>query len=268
MFLDYALGRGFDYLNHPTFFPEWSDVFINIGRAGNLLKPWPFIFRLMDSLPDSIAKILNPGLAATVQQNNESRKLIEAIKKGKDKDYINSRSHPSIFHELLNSDLPPEEKRVERLQGDGQAVIGAGTETTATILATGIVRILSNPEVESKLRKELKAVMPDPTVLASLSILEKLPYLSAVIKEALRVGYGICGRCGRVADEPIQFENHIIPPGTSITMSAALMHMDESVFPDPERFDPERWTDAKESSRLYRYLVSFSKGPRMCIGIK
>lgn len=223
----------------------------------------------MDSMPEALAKKVGPGIAATVGQNRESRNLIEAIKQGKDSELIKSRSHPSIFDELLNSDLPPEEKRLQRLQGDGQTIIGAGTETTAMILATGTIRVLSNPEIEAKLRKELREVMPDPNVLASVSVLEKLPYLSAVIRESLRLGHGIYGRLQRIADEPILFnDEYTIPPGTPVGMSAAFMHVDESVFPDPYKFDPERWMDPKESARLYRYLVAFTKGPRICLGIK
>jgi cytochrome P450 len=46
------------------------------------------------------------------------------------------------------------------------------------------------------------------------------------------------------------------------------MHHDESIFPDSYRFNPERWTDPAERKRLEKYMVAFSKGSRMCIGMQ
>jgi cytochrome P450 len=55
---------------------------------------------------------------------------------------------------------------------------------------------------------------------------------------------------------------------TPISMSCLLMHHDESIFPDSYRFNPERWTDPAERKRLEKYMVAFSKGSRMCIGMQ
>jgi cytochrome P450 len=49
-------------------------------------------------------------------------------------------------------------------------------------------------------------------------------------------------------------------------MSSWPMHRDPSAFPDPDRFDPERWLDGKQSQFREKFLVPFSKGNRMCIG--
>ncbi|KAF2834919.1 cytochrome P450 [Patellaria atrata CBS 101060] len=264
---DYATGHSFDYLNHPNFFPEWSDVFLNISKAGLLLKPWPFLFKLLDNIPEWLAKRMDSGMSAVVISKRESKEIIQGIKEGKEAGTFKSGSHPSIFEELLDSDLPPEEKSVERLQGDGQAIIGAGTETTASTMASGIVRILSNPDILAKLKEELEDAIPNPNEMPSLSALQKLPYLTAVIKESLRLGFGVVGRCQRISDLPLQYKQWTIPPDTPIGMSAGLIHVDPSVWDNPKKFNPERWTDPSEAARLTKYLVSFSKGPRMCIGI-
>ena len=57
-------------------------------------------------------------------------------------------------------------------------------------------------------------------------------------------------------------------PQTPISMSSMLMHHNTTIFPDPLRFDPERWMGLKKRQRLERYLVNFSKGTRGCVGIK
>ena len=58
-----------------------------------------------------------------------------------------------------------------------------------------------------------------------------------------------------------------IPAGTPVGMSALLVHHHHSIFPSPEKFDPERWLHSS-GARLDKYLLSFSKGSRQCLGIK
>lgn len=83
----------------------------------------------------------------------------------------------TIFHTLLESDLPPEEKLQSRLWQEGQVVIGAGADTTANALTITHFHILDNPEVEKKLRSELSAALPDKNEPVQLKAVEQLPYL-------------------------------------------------------------------------------------------
>jgi cytochrome P450 len=99
--------------------------------------------------------------------------------------------------------------------------------------------------------------------------LEKLTYLTAVILEGLRLGYGTSTRLQRVApDRVIKYEDWEIPPGTPVSMTSVLMHHNEDKFPNSHNFDPERWMDPKERQRLDKYMVAFTKGTRQCLGIK
>lgn len=93
----------------------------------------------------------------------------------------------------------------------------------------------------------------------------------AVVQEAIRLSYGVASRLQRVSPEnPLQFRDSSngkewsIPPNTPVGMTSALIHQDESIFPNATSFVPERWV---ENPRLDRYLVSFSKGSRQCLGI-
>ncbi|KAI4159529.1 MAG: hypothetical protein LQ342_006530 [Letrouitia transgressa] len=95
--------------------------------------------------------------------------------------------------------------------------------------------------------------------------LEKLPYLTGVIQEGLRLVYGVATRLQRVApNEALQYKDWVIPPGTSTGMTAVLVHNNPEIFPDPRTFNPDRWV---ENPRLDKYLLSFSKGSRICVGI-
>jgi len=79
---------------------------------------------------------------------------------------------PTIFHELLNSDLPPREKSLEQ---EGQVIVGAGADTTANALSVITFHLLDNPDKVKNLKSELKTVMPDPYSPAKLRELEQLP---------------------------------------------------------------------------------------------
>jgi cytochrome P450 len=83
----------------------------------------------------------------------------------------------TIIHELLDSDLPPEEKLHARIWQEAQVVIGAGADTTANTLNTTHFHILDNPDVLKRLRQELEVAMPDKFAPAKLTVVEKLPYL-------------------------------------------------------------------------------------------
>jgi len=114
--------------------------------------------------------------------------------------------------------------------------------------------------------------MPTPTVPTPLVHLENLPYLTAVISEGLRISYGVSHRLQRSApDRAIQFQDYTIPPGTPVSMTSVLIHDNPHIFPDPHTFTPERWLDAKpgagDQQRLDKYLVTFSKGTRGCLGL-
>jgi len=99
--------------------------------------------------------------------------------------------------------------------------------------------------------------------------LANLPYLTGVIKEGLRLGCGVSSRLQRIPHEPLLFPDStkhrdwIIPAGTPVSMTSMLVHHDESIFPNSEKFQPERWEDP----RLEQYLVAFSKGSRQCLGM-
>lgn len=129
--------------------------------------------------------------------------------------------------------------------------------------------LLNNPAKLQRLRDELKLLTPEDLTLQSK--LEQLPYLVAVIHEGLRMHGGIVGRSQRVAEEPLEFREWIIPAGTPMAMSSVFMHYDEEIFPGSHSFIPERWLEntsegPKLNQSLKKYLVAFGHGTRSCLG--
>jgi cytochrome P450 len=143
-------------------------------------------------------------------------------------------------------------------------------------LSVTTVYLLTQPETLARLTKELQDA--DALNLPWFA-LEKLPYLNAVVTEALRLSYGVSARLPRIAtNENLLYRGefqgreveYAIPPGTPMGMSNAINHHNEEVFPDSHKFRPERWLDIEESEkhRMENSLTSFSRGSRQCLGMK
>jgi hypothetical protein len=99
------------------------------------------------------------------------------------------QSNHTIFHSILRNDkLPAEEKTRLRISAEANIFTGAGTDTTARPLAIGTYYALSQPAVRARLLEELRTVMPTPdSSIASWDVLARLPYLTAIITESLRL---------------------------------------------------------------------------------
>lgn len=181
----------------------------------------------------------------------------------------NSLERETVFAVLKSSSLPNREKSEIRFRNVAGQLITAGSDTSTNTLHGIIWYVLSDKKILDRLRAEIATVQPDPRRPASLRQLEQLPYLTACIAEGLRLGNGVAQASPRVApDRSIWYRNWEIPVGTPVGMTSPDIHYDKAIFPEPEKFDPERWMDRERKAKLDRFLVPFSKGTRMCLGIK
>ncbi len=136
----------------------------------------------------------------------------------------------------------------------------AGHETTATALSWALYRIALHEDVRRRLLAEIDEAFPDGAVDPD-RILE-LDYLTAVAKEALRIHPVIPG-VGRVLKKARTVAGWDLPAESVVGCSILLAHFDPAVWPEPRRFDPERFLGQRISP--YRYFP-FGGGIRRCIG--
>lgn len=143
--------------------------------------------------------------------------------------------------------------------------MGAAVETTSNTLNVALFHLCQNPDKFSILKRELEEAMPDENCLAPWAKLETLPYLTAVIRESLRLAYGTSSRFIRVAPlQTLHYKQYSPPPGTPASMSAMLLCENPDLFPNPETFCPERWLEKNTAADLF----VFGREPRMCAGMK
>ena len=139
----------------------------------------------------------------------------------------------------------------------------AGHETTANALTWTWYLLSQNPGCDERLHRELDSVLGGRVPTAG--DLPALPYAEMVFTEAMRL-YPPAWAIGRMAKEDCELGGVKIPAGSICLASPYVMHRDPRWFPDPERFDPERWTtEAREKRPKFSYFP-FGGGTRVCIG--
>lgn len=139
----------------------------------------------------------------------------------------------------------------------------AGHETTALALTWTWYLLALNPEAEQKLHEELDQVLARRA--PEVSDLQRLPYTERVIKESMRV-YPPAWSLARTVISDFQLGGFTIPAGANVVMSQWIMHRHPTYFPDPEKFDPDRWL-SERTQKLPRFAYfPFGGGPRQCIG--
>ncbi|HVS29276.1 MAG TPA: cytochrome P450 [Solirubrobacteraceae bacterium] len=126
----------------------------------------------------------------------------------------------------------------------------AGHETTATGLAWTFELLLRAPAVERRLRESLAAGGDD--------------YLDAVVKESLRMRPVVPG-VGRKLQAPFEVGGYLLPAGTELNPSIALMHRRSDLYPEPDTFRPERFLDPDTAPDTYTW-IPFGGGIRRCLG--
>jgi cytochrome P450 len=154
--------------------------------------------------------------------------------------------------------MPEQEIRDELV-----AIFFAGHETTANALTWATHVISTHPDVFRRLREEADRVLGDRVPTAE--DVPKLEYTTAVLRETMRL-YPPGWITGRIADRDDVLRGHAIHKGDMLGICPLITHRLPEFWPDPERFDPERFVDDPSGgNRDFSYLP-FGTGPHMCIG--
>lgn len=249
-------------MSKPEYGAEWSILTRKTIRMNPFFRQFPAFVRLMKLLPEKLVMMLDPDTMGFV---NWDRKLFKQVQRTLGLEELDEKE-VSVIWDLAHSDLPPDDKKPMRLKDESSLLLGAGSETTAQTLTRTAFRILDDPKVLQRLRKELDEAIPDPKEIPPLLRLQNLPYLSAVIEEGVRLALPVMSRSPRIFQTHVlQYGDHVIPPGSAVSQTPFFVQTDPGIFPDPWQFKPERWLDNKG---LHKYQVSFSKGRRACLGIK
>lgn len=227
----------------------------------------PFIFAIVafarfSLLPNSIFRLvyyMSQRLSASEQVTESFAKLDHFIKGIMESTVTATK--PYYYHErLVQAGISYVEAAAQ-----SKAIIFAGADSTAVMLATILFHLVQSVSARARLLCEIRSGRQQGVVL---------PFLRAVVKEGLRLGMANPTRLTRVVpalSPGLRVGDITIPPGFIVGCAAYNLHHDPNVFPDPFTFRPERWLDDGTDNGLRRLgmersMIPFGAGLRACIG--
>lgn len=178
-------------------------------------------------------------------------------------------TRPDFMTHILGEKEGEEKMSREAIDANGAFLILAGSETSATTCTSSTFYFLKNPVVYERLQAEIMSAFKSMDDITTIAV-ARLPYLHAVITEALRLHPTGPIAVPRIVDRPgVVVSGHEIPVGTRCGIPQKTMFRSPSNFVEPDAFVPERWlpeADPKYDADRKEAHEPFMVGPRNCIG--
>ncbi|KAF3914190.1 hypothetical protein ABW20_dc0100747 [Dactylellina cionopaga] len=267
----YSYEKCFEAIDHPTFSPSWLLALEDLITTANFTITLPrvivFVKWVFDNLISrNAARKISANIANAMEFEEHCR---DAVLEQQKRWNTGERDMVTIFEQLFQDDPKKGRKAAtkEELAGEALLTVAAGMDTTGHALTLAVYYLIKNPEIQEKLLEELRTVMPEPRSEVTEETLERLPFLQACIKESLRFSHGVSNPIARdVPSTGVQLLGYDLPPATTTLNSHYVYHMNPTVFPDPFKWNPERWL-APDTKEMEQYFMPFSRGARICIGL-
>lgn len=181
-------------------------------------------------------------------------------------DVVGSKRKMALLDLLLQSTVDGEPLSDMDIREEVDTFMFAGHDTTSSGIAFVLYNIAKYPDVQRKVYEEIVSQLSADDI--SLKDLNNLRYLDLVIKESLRI-YPIVPYFGRKLCEDVKVNGFTLPQHSNVYISPYIMGRSEQIFPDPMKFDPERFDVETTTDKWNPFCyVPFSAGPRNCIGQK
>ncbi|SJK99587.1 uncharacterized protein ARMOST_02895 [Armillaria ostoyae] len=290
---DYQFGA-LDSLDHPLAKAYTNLMFDTFGLP---TKPAILSLSIMDNLPYNLAGFIMDNSRSTRLTHAHNTKklstiLAQELVTEKSKALLEGNGRRDIMSMLVKANASENpQKRLEQreLLAQMNTIVLAGHETTANSISFALLEMCKKPEMQDRLRKEIRAMEQAVRERGDSSFLptdlESMPYLSAMIKETFRyhpVVYNIFRYASQ--DDVLPLSTPItttsggvlhelpIPKGTQVIASIAAYNRNKEIFGnDADVFNPDRWLrntvpNTKSALGVYASLFTFAGGSRSCIG--
>ena len=242
-----------------------TDVTEDVQTINNEVNAIMKLYNFLIALPkaEALLHLPIPGL----MRFKRARKRLDAVvhrmidqrrQSGEDRGDLLSMLLASRDEERDGSTLTDEQVRDEVT-----TIFLAGYETVANALAWTWLLLAQNPEAEAKMHAEIDTVLAGR--LPTLADVPNLPYTEMVLSESMRL-YPPAWAMGRQATSAVEIGPYRLPKGTYFFFSQYIMQRTPEYFPDPLRFDPERFTPEAKAARPKFAYFPFGGGGRQCIG--
>uniref|UniRef100_U5EZ76 Putative cytochrome n=1 Tax=Corethrella appendiculata TaxID=1370023 RepID=U5EZ76_9DIPT len=145
----------------------------------------------------------------------------------------------------------------------------AGFETSSTTLSFALFNLATNPDAQEKARQEVQEVLSRHDGKITYTALQEMKYIEQVINETLRI-FPPVGLLIRIASESYKIPDKdlTIDKGLQVLIPVHAIQNDPEIYPNPDKFDPDRFTPENIQSRHHCAFIPFGEGPRNCIGMR
>ncbi|XP_971423.2 cytochrome P450 4C1 isoform X1 [Tribolium castaneum] len=231
--LTYRLGR--PWLHNPF-------VFFNLTRLGHLTK--------------KSIKILHDFSRNVIEQK---KRTFEGEKRGK---------RLAMLDLLLLAKHQGADIDDEGIAEEVDTFMFEGHDTTSIAICYTLLLLANHPDIQDELYSELKSVLSDPTQTPSYSDLKQLNLMERCIKESLRIFPSVPFISRLLTEDLTTASGYVIPRGSMAHIHIYDLHNNPEIYPDPKKFDPDRFLPENCQKRHPFAYLPFSAGPRNCIGQK
>uniref|UniRef100_A0A4X2KRS0 Cytochrome P450 n=1 Tax=Vombatus ursinus TaxID=29139 RepID=A0A4X2KRS0_VOMUR len=230
-----------------------------------LSLPWTQLYNFLPAF-----RVYLPGKHKIFSRNIEEMKhfILERVKEHQKRlDPSNPQDYIDCYLSKMQQekDNPQSEFDLENLKMTGVDLFVGGTETTSSTLRYGLLLILKHPEVQAKIHEEIDRVIGRNRA-PSIKDRQDMPYVDAVVHEVQRFIDLIPLNLPHAVTQDIQFQQYVLPKGTTIFPLLSPVLYDSKEFPNPGQFDPQRFLDKKGKFKKSDYFMPFSIGKRSCLG--
>ncbi|KAF7381930.1 hypothetical protein HZH68_015803 [Vespula germanica] len=237
---DYDIGRGFELMS----------IFFMPGIVKTIRAKF-FGKEVSDFLRGIFWEVINERIASGTKRNDLIDLLIELRKT------------------YGSEDLGGFKFDGDDLVAQTAIFFSGGFETSSTVMSFAVYELALQPDLQTRLRQEILGALDKNDGKLNYDTVIALPYLDMVVSETLRK-YPPLGFLDRVAIQDYKVPNSdlIIEKGTPVMISMTGMHYDPQYFPDPDKFDPERFNEANKRNIPSYVYFPFGEGPHVCIGTR
>ncbi|XP_042241114.1 cytochrome P450 4C1-like isoform X2 [Homarus americanus] len=233
-------------------------------------RPWlhsDFMFWLLGYAKqmDAHLKVLHDMSYSTIKERRKAR--LNTNTAHHDQEVLGKKNRLVFLDLLLEYADKTPGITDEDIRQEVDTFLFAGHDTTASAINWALYLLGHHPEIQARVQEELDGIFEDSDGPVTMADLREMKYLENCIKETLRL-YPPVPSFSRELTEDLVIDNFLIPAGTTVSVMTYSLHRDPKQFPDPEKFDPDRFLPENARKRHPFAYVPFSAGPRNCIGQK
>ncbi|XP_019877347.1 cytochrome P450 4C1 [Aethina tumida] len=229
-----------------------NDIIFRMSEMGKQQK------KLLTTLHGFTRKVIKERREKLRSKNETKRQLTE-------EEILMGKKERKAFLDLLlegSNNWTDEEIREEV-----DTFMFAGHDTTTISTCWTLFALANHPDIQDKVHQELDQIFQGTNRPIVADDLIEMKYLDRVLKEVLRL-HNIVPAIARTLDKDIVFDGHKIPAGVMVVVHLYELHRDPEQYPEPEKFDPDRFLPENAAKRHPYAYCPFSAGPRNCIGQK